>query len=67
LNAAAELKIDVTPIEGFLPDQYNEILGLSAKGYAASVVAAVGYRHEDDATQHLAKVRKSTAELFETI
>jgi len=67
LNAAAELKIDVTPIEGFLPDQYNEILGLSAKGYAASVVAAVGYRHEDDATQHLAKVRKSKAELFETI
>jgi nitroreductase len=67
LNAAAELKIDVTPIEGFLSDQYNEILGLTAKGYAASVVAAVGYRHEDDATQHLAKVRKSTAELFETI
>ena len=60
LNAAAELKIDVTPIEGFLADQYNEILGLTAKGYAASVVAAVGYRHEDDATQHLAKVRKST-------
>lgn len=67
LNAAAELKIDVTPIEGFLADQYNEILGLTAKGYAASVVAAVGYRHEDDATQHLAKVRKSTAELFEII
>lgn len=67
LNAAAELKIDVTPIEGFLPEQYNEILGLTAKGYAASLVAAVGYRHEDDATQHLAKVRKSTAELFETI
>ena len=67
LNAAAELKIDVTPIEGFLADLYNEILGLTAKGYAASVVAALGYRHEDDATQHLAKVRKSTAELFETI
>ena len=67
LNAAAELKIDVTPIEGFLPDQYNEILGLTAKGYEASVVAALGYRHEDDATQHLAKVRKSTAELFEII
>jgi nitroreductase len=67
LNAAAELKIDVTPIEGFLPEQYNEILGLTTKGYAASLVAAVGYRHEDDATQHLAKVRKSTEELFETI
>ena len=27
LNAAAELKIDVTPMEGFDPKQYNEILG----------------------------------------
>ena len=40
---------------------------LTALGYSASLVAAVGYRHEDDATQHLAKVRKSTEELFETI
>ena len=67
LNAAAELKIDVTPMEGFLPEKYNEILGLNALGLNASLVAAVGYRHEDDATQHLAKVRKSTEELFETI
>jgi nitroreductase len=67
LNAAAELKIDVTPMEGFLPEKYNEILGLTALGYSASLVAAVGYRHEDDDTQHLAKVRKSTEELFETI
>ena len=62
LNAAAELKIDVTPMEGFEPAKYNEILGLNA-----SLVATVGYRHEEDATQHLAKVRKSTEELFETI
>jgi hypothetical protein len=54
-------------MEGFLPEKYNEILGLTALGYSASLVAAVGYRHEDDATQHLAKVRKSTEELFETI
>ena len=67
LNAAAELKIDVTPMEGFLTEKYNEILGLTALGYSASLVAAVGYRHEDDATQHLAKVRKSTEDLFETI
>jgi nitroreductase len=67
LNAAAELKIDVTPMEGFLPEKYNEILGLTALGLNATLVAAVGYRHEDDATQHLAKVRKSTEELFETI
>jgi nitroreductase len=67
LNAAAELKIDVTPMEGFEPEQYNEILGLNALGLNASLVAAVGYRHEEDATQHYAKVRKSKEELFTTI
>lgn len=64
LNAAAELKIDVTPMEGFEADKYNEILGLTEKGLNASVVATIGYRHEEDATQHYAKVRKSTEELF---
>ncbi|WP_445715766.1 NAD(P)H-dependent oxidoreductase [Flavobacterium sp.] len=67
MNAAAELKIDVTPMEGFEPEQYNEILGFNALGLNASLVAAVGYRHEEDATQHYAKVRKSKQELFTTI
>jgi nitroreductase len=64
LNAAAELKIDVTPMEGFVPAQYNEILGLDKLNLNASLVAAVGYRHEEDATQHGAKVRKSIKDLF---
>lgn len=67
LNAAAELKIDVTPMEGFLPEQYNEILGLKEKGLHATLVATIGYRHEEDETQHYAKVRKPITELFETI
>lgn len=67
MNAAAELKIDVTPMEGFEPEKYNEILGFNALGLNASLVAAVGYRHEEDATQHYAKVRKSKQELFTTI
>jgi nitroreductase len=67
LNAAAELKIDVTPMEGFLPEQYNEILGLSEKGLHATLVATIGYRHDEDDTQHYAKVRKPKSELFETI
>jgi len=64
LNAAAELRIDVTPIEGFEPEKVNEILGLTKLGLNASVLATIGYRHEDDATQHYAKVRKSNEELF---
>lgn len=67
LAAAAELKIDVTPMEGFVPDQYNEILGLDKLNLNAALVATVGYRHEEDATQHYVKVRKSNEELFVTI
>jgi nitroreductase len=67
MNAAAELKIDVTPMEGFEPEKYNEILGLDKLGLNASLVATIGYRHEEDATQHYAKVRKSEEELFVTI
>jgi nitroreductase len=64
LNAAAELKIDVTPMEGFEPEKYNEILGLDKLGLNASLVATVGYRHDEDATQHYVKVRKPENELF---
>ncbi|WP_269225779.1 NAD(P)H-dependent oxidoreductase [Flavobacterium eburneipallidum] len=67
LNAAAELKIDVTPMEGFSPAAVNEILGLDALGLNASLIATVGYRSEEDDTQHYAKVRKSNEELFITL
>jgi len=64
MNAASELKIDVTPMEGFEPTQVNEILGLGKLGLNATLLATIGYRHEEDATQHYAKVRKSNEELF---
>ncbi|PWA03903.1 NAD(P)H-dependent oxidoreductase [Flavobacterium psychrotolerans] len=67
LNAAAELKIDATPMEGFVPAQFNEILGLDKLNLNASVIATIGYRHEEDATQHHKKVRKSNENLFITL
>lgn len=67
MNAAAELKIDVTPMEGFSPETVNKILGLNELGLNASLLAPVGYRHAEDTTQHLKKVRKSNEELFITI
>ncbi|TDE42114.1 NAD(P)H-dependent oxidoreductase [Flavobacterium rhamnosiphilum] len=67
LNAAAELKIDVTPMEGFVPAQINEILGLDKLNLNASLIATIGYRHEEDATQFYKKVRKSHEELFITL
>jgi nitroreductase len=64
MNAAAELGIDVTPMEGFEPEKFNEILGLSELGLNASLVATIGYRHAEDDSQNYAKVRKSNEELF---
>ncbi|KAF2332622.1 NAD(P)H-dependent oxidoreductase [Flavobacterium daemonense] len=67
LAAAAELKIDATPMEGFNPAQFNEILGFDKLGLNASVIATVGYRHDEDDAQHYKKVRKSHEELFITL
>lgn len=64
LSAAAALKIDTCPMEGFETEQYNQILGLSDKGLTAAVIATVGYRSKEDKTQTYAKVRKSKSELF---
>ena len=63
-SAAAELKIDTCPMEGFEAEAYNEILGLSEKGLNATVVTAIGYRSSEDETQHYAKVRQPESELF---
>jgi nitroreductase len=67
LAAAGELKIDSTPMEGFDAKQYNEILGLDGKNLNAALVATIGYRSTEDENQHLAKVRKPSENLFETI
>lgn len=67
INAAAELKIDATPMEGFVPGQVNEVLGLDELGLNATLIATLGYRHEEDATQHFKKVRKSNEDLFITL
>ncbi|MBT8180581.1 MAG: NAD(P)H-dependent oxidoreductase [Eudoraea sp.] len=64
LSAAASLKIDACPIEGFETEAYNELLGLNDKGLNTSVVAALGYRAEEDDTQHYKKVRQSKELLF---
>jgi len=67
LNACAELKIDACPMEGFEPEKYNEILNLEERGLNAAVIAPVGYRHKEDNTQTLPKVRKPLEKLFSVI
>ena len=67
IAACAELKIDACPMEGFIPTDYNEILGLTEQGLNAAVIVPVGYRSANDITQFRKKVRKSTEELFQLI
>lgn len=56
LIAAAELKVDATPMEGFDPELFNTILGLSEKNLHASVAISLGYR--DTANDYLAAMQK---------
>ena len=67
LHAAAQMRIDSSPMEGFEPEGYDEILGLTEKNLKATVVCALGYRADDDAYQHVKKVRKPYDDLFEVI
>lgn len=68
LAAAAELGVDSTPMEGFDPDQVDEILGLKAKGLRAKVILPLGYRQEDaDWLLSMPKMRKSKAALVTEI
>lgn len=64
LTAAAEAGIDACPMEGFEVSKFDEILGLKEKGLATSVIAAIGFRAEDDDYAKFAKVRKPKDDLF---
>ena len=56
LIAAAELKVDATPMEGFDPAVFNDALGLTEKNLHASVIISLGYR--DTANDYLATMPK---------
>ena len=60
LIAAAELKVDSTPMEGFDPVNVDEILGLKEKGLRSVLLLPLGYRaDEGDWLVKLQKVRRS--------
>ncbi len=64
LTSAALLGIDACPMEGFDRGQFDEILGLKAKGYASAVIATVGYRSSEDKYAAAPKVRFPKERLF---
>ena len=67
LSAAADLKIDVCPMEGFDSAEFDELLDLKSKDLKSVTLATVGYRSKTDQLKDAKKVRKSKDELFTRI
>ena len=67
VSAAAEAGIDVSPMEGFIPDKVDAILGLPAKLLRSTVLVAVGVHSQDDEHANLPKVRKPIEQIHQSI
>jgi len=58
IAAAAEQKVDATPMEGFEPAKMDELLGLDKLGLKSVVILPLGYRAEEgDWLVNMKKVR----------
>jgi nitroreductase len=67
LIAAAEQKVDATPMEGFNPAALDELLNLKAKGLRSVLLLPIGYRDEqNDWLVNMKKIRVSK-ERFVTV
>lgn len=68
IAAAAELRVDATPMEGFNKDELDEFLGLQSKGLKSVTLLALGRRQpEGDWLSVLKKVRRPTEEFITEI
>ena len=63
MASAAVLGIDTCPMEGIVPAQYDDILGLAGSDYATVVACAAGYRFADDKYAATKKVRFKTEDV----
>ena len=66
MTSAAILGVDTCPLEGLVPEQYDEILGLAGSGYHTICACPAGYRSADDKYATLPKVRYPKARLVTT-
>ena len=67
LTSAAILRVDACPMEGFVPAEFDGILGLSARGLTAVVCCALGYRAAADKYASVPKVRFQRSELIQHV
>ena len=58
LTVCALLKIDSCPMEGFIPEKFDEILELDKQNLKSVLVMPIGYRAQEDYMANLKKVRK---------
>ena len=65
MTCAALMGIDTCPMEGIVPQKYDEILGLEKQGLMTVLGCAVGFRHSEDAYAKAKKVRFETSRLVE--
>lgn len=56
IAAAAELRVDATPMEGFVSEELDTLLGLPEKGLKSVTILALGYR--DEANDWLVDMKK---------
>lgn len=58
LTVCPLIEIDACPMEGFIPEKYDEVLNLKEKQLRSVLVMPVGYRADDDMFAGFKKVRK---------
>lgn len=59
LTACALLHIDACPMEGFVPQEYDKLLGLDQLNLSSVLVIPIGYRSVNDKNATVKKVRRS--------
>ena len=65
IAAAAEQRVDATPMEGFINEQLDELLELNKLGLKSVTILALGYRDEEkDWNLNLKKVRFNTEDFL---
>lgn len=65
LIAAANARVDATPMEGFDPELIDDLLQLKEKGLHSTVILSLGYR--DEANDYLANTKKVRISLNEMV
>lgn len=65
IAAAAEQKIDATPMEGFIPSELDTLLELQGAGLKSVLILALGYRDQEN--DWLAKLKKVRTPIDEFI